>query len=136
MHILVLSFFEVKLIHFPEQFRGSLYWCNYYSKSISARICEQQFSKKKVQVRCLKRNIFIFKPDAMLALRSAQSSNLFILKILIKTNRRFVMRLYKTLYIFTRGSLKNSKNYYPKGLTMAVILKPFFVKHLTFILTK
>ncbi len=29
------------------------------------------------------------------------------------------MRLYKTFYIFTRGSLKNSKNYYPFGMEMA-----------------
>ena len=39
------------------------------------------------------------------------------------------MRLYKTLYIFTRGSLKNSKNYYPKGLTMVGIVKLFLEKN-------
>ena len=29
------------------------------------------------------------------------------------------MRLYKTFYIFTQGSLKNSENYYPFGMEMA-----------------
>jgi len=38
------------------------------------------------------------------------------------------MRLYKTFYIFTQGSLKNSKNYYPKGLTMVGIVKLFLEK--------
>jgi hypothetical protein len=38
------------------------------------------------------------------------------------------MRLFKTFYIFTQGSLKNSKNYYPKGLTMVGIVKLFLEK--------